>query len=63
MVESISLSEQDSVRKKVHDFQVLGTLAWVLPTFFRTLSCSESELDITIGFGTLDLVHFHTSHL
>ena len=31
--------------------------------FFRTLSCSESELDITIGFGYLDLVHFHTSHL
>ena len=31
--------------------------------FFRTLYCSESEIDITIGFGYLDLVHFHTSHL
>ena len=41
----------------------LGTLAGVLPTFFRTLFCSESEIDITIGFGNLDLVHFHTSHL
>ena len=40
----------------------LGTLAGVLPTFFRTLFCSESEIGITIGFGYLDLVHFHTSH-
>ena len=25
--------------------------------------CSESAIDINIGFGYLDLVHFHTSHL
>ena len=31
--------------------------------FFWTLYCSGSEIDTTIGFGNLDLVHFHTSHL
>jgi len=28
-----------------------------------TLSCPEREIDITIGLGDLDLVHFHTPHL
>ena len=74
MVMSNSLSEQDSVRKKVgrtparvprvpyeghfaqNDFAQNECAEW-------TLYCSESEIDITIGFGYLDLVHFHTSHL
>ena len=34
-----------------------------LLTFFQTLYCSDSEMDITIGFGYLDLVYFHTLRL
>ena len=30
---------------------------------FWTLSCSESEVDVTIGFSHLNLVHIHTPHL
>ena len=34
--------------------------SWGPDNAFRTLSCSESERDVTIGFSYLDLVHFHT---
>ena len=30
---------------------------------FWTLSCPERETDHAIGFGDLNLVHFHTPHL
>ena len=74
---SLSLSERDSVQKALSGPQ-LGSQGYpmkvtlrkmaqfingVLPTFFRTLFCSEGEIDITIGFGYFDLVHFHASHL
>ena len=36
---------------------------WGPDDCFWALSCPEREIDLTIGLGDLDLVHFHTPHL
>ena len=37
--------------------------SWGPDDRFWTLSCPEREIDLTIGLGDLNLVHFHTPHL